>query len=68
MALEIIKDGLAKNKIRGPFRPRGGGGSRRNGPRTISKYFFIFEPFPKYGIQSKNMVNMTYRRKNKVRI
>ena len=46
MALEIIKNGLAKNKIRGPFRPGGGGGSRRNGPRTISKYFFIFELFP----------------------
>ena len=26
--------------------PQGGGGSRQNGPRTISKYFFIFEPFP----------------------
>ena len=44
--LLIIKNGLAKNKIRGPLHAGGRGGQGWNGPRTISKYFFIFEPFP----------------------
>ena len=47
MALEIMKNGLAKKQNKGTISSRGAGGSRRNGPRTISKYFFIFEPFPK---------------------
>ena len=45
--LLIIKNGLSKNKIRGPLYARGWGGQGWSGPRTISIYFFIFEPFPK---------------------
>ena len=46
MALEIMKNGLTKKQNKGTISSWGAGGSRRNGPRTISKYFFIFEPFP----------------------
>ena len=46
MALEIIKNGLAKNKIRGPFRPRGGAGQDEMVPGPFQSTFFIFEPFP----------------------
>ena len=42
-----MKNGLAKNKIRGPFRPRGEGGQDEMVPGPFQNTFFIFEPFPK---------------------
>ena len=55
MALEIIKNGLAKNKIRGPFRPRGVG-QNEIVPGPLQSTFFIFEPFPNKEIRNNEMV------------
>ena len=44
MALEIIKNGLAKNKIRGPFRPRGEGGQDEMVPGPFQNTFLFSNP------------------------
>ena len=44
MALEIIKNGLAKNKIRGPFRPRGGAGQDEMVPGPFQSTFLFLNP------------------------
>ena len=44
MALEIIKNGLAKNKIRGPFRPRGGAGQDEMVPGPFQSTFLFSNP------------------------
>ena len=44
MALEIIKNGLAKNKIRGPFRPRGGAGQDEMVPGPFQNTFLFSNP------------------------
>ena len=41
MALEIMKNGLAKNKIRGPFRPRGEGGQDEMVPGPFQNTFLF---------------------------
>ena len=44
MALEIMKNGLAKNKIRGPFRPRGVGGKDEMVPGPFQNTFLFSNP------------------------
>ena len=44
MALEIMKNGLAKNKIRGPFRPRGEGGQDEMVPGPFQNTFLFSNP------------------------
>ena len=50
MALEIIKNGLAKNKIRGPFRPRGGAGQDEMVPGPFQSTFLFSNPSLSNGI------------------
>ena len=44
MALEIMKNGLAKNKIRGPFRPMGEGGQDEMVPGPFQNTFLFSNP------------------------
>ena len=44
MALEIMKNGLAKNKIRGPFRSRGEGGQDEMVPGPFQNTFLFSNP------------------------